>query len=109
MALPCNICTFVEGKEKILVPKLDNLLKHVGHKKCMVSVPTIDARFYNFNKDFMHTTKDFFFIIHDCLFILDHLLVDVPINCKWKFDYLRKFEALLVVVESEGVSPKALV
>jgi hypothetical protein len=109
MAPPYKICTFVEGKEKLLVPKVNNLLKHVGHRKCMVSMPAIDASFYNLNKGFMHATNEFFFAIHDCLFILDHLLVDVPTNCKWKFDYLRKFEAFLVVVESEGVFTKALV
>jgi hypothetical protein len=25
----CKICTFVEGEEKSITPKLDNLLKHV--------------------------------------------------------------------------------
>jgi hypothetical protein len=27
----CKICTSIEGIEKLLAPKLDNLLKHVGH------------------------------------------------------------------------------
>jgi hypothetical protein len=77
IAPPCRICTFVEGKEKLLVLKLDNLLKHVGHKNGMVSIPTIDASFYNFNKDFMHAMNEIVFTIHVYLFILDHLLVDV--------------------------------
>jgi hypothetical protein len=25
----CKICTFIEGKEKLLAPKLNNLLKYV--------------------------------------------------------------------------------
>jgi hypothetical protein len=27
----CKICTTIGRKEKLLAPKLDNLLKHVGH------------------------------------------------------------------------------
>ncbi len=27
----CKICTYIERKEKLLAPKLDSLLKHVGH------------------------------------------------------------------------------
>jgi hypothetical protein len=33
----CKICIPVEGKEKLLAPKLDNLLKHFGNWKCLVS------------------------------------------------------------------------
>jgi hypothetical protein len=33
----CKICIDVEGKEKLLAPKLDSLLKHVGSWKCLVS------------------------------------------------------------------------
>jgi hypothetical protein len=29
----CKICTYVEGKEKLLILKLDTLLKHGSHKK----------------------------------------------------------------------------
>jgi hypothetical protein len=32
----CKICIDVEGKEKLLAPNLDNLLKHVGSWKCLV-------------------------------------------------------------------------
>jgi hypothetical protein len=39
----CKICTYVEGKEKFLVLKLDTLLKHASHKKCKVSTPRIDV------------------------------------------------------------------
>jgi len=31
----------VEGKEKLLVPKLDSLLKHVGRHKAKVSKPIV--------------------------------------------------------------------
>jgi hypothetical protein len=29
----CKICSIVEHKEKLLVPKLDQLIKHNGRKK----------------------------------------------------------------------------
>jgi hypothetical protein len=32
----CMICTSIEGKDKLLSLKLDNLLKHVVGKKCKV-------------------------------------------------------------------------
>jgi hypothetical protein len=32
----CKICIDVEGKEKLLAPKLNKLLKHVGSWKCLV-------------------------------------------------------------------------
>ncbi len=69
-------------------------------------MPTIDAKFSKFHKDLMHAMSKIIFTIHDCLFILDHLLVDVPTNYKWKFYYLRKFEAFFIVVESEGIFPQ---
>jgi hypothetical protein len=39
----CKICTFVEGKQKLLTPKFSNLLKHRGHKKAKVSMFDIDV------------------------------------------------------------------
>jgi hypothetical protein len=33
----CKICTFVERKEELLVPKLNNLLKYVVHKIWLMS------------------------------------------------------------------------
>jgi len=39
----CMVCTFVERKEKLLAPKLDNLLKHQGCCKAKVFMPMVDA------------------------------------------------------------------
>ncbi len=35
----CKVCTFYEGKEKILATKLDSLFKHVRQKKPKVNIP----------------------------------------------------------------------
>jgi len=36
----CNICIDIEGKEKLLVPKLDSI-KHFGLRKCIKVWPII--------------------------------------------------------------------
>jgi len=33
----CKVYSIVEGREKLLVPKLDSLVKHYGLKKCIVA------------------------------------------------------------------------
>jgi hypothetical protein len=35
----CKICFNIEGREKLLVPKLDSLIKHFGLKKCSKARP----------------------------------------------------------------------
>jgi hypothetical protein len=35
----CRSCSFVEGKEKLLAPKLDTLLKHEGQRKATTNNP----------------------------------------------------------------------
>jgi hypothetical protein len=39
----CKIYTFAKGKQKLLAPKFNNLLKHQGHKKAKVSMLDIDV------------------------------------------------------------------
>jgi hypothetical protein len=34
----CKICTDVEGYEKLLVPKIDSLMKHAGRRKAAVDM-----------------------------------------------------------------------
>jgi hypothetical protein len=34
----CKICTWIESKNKLLVPNLDSLRKHVGHSKALVAM-----------------------------------------------------------------------
>jgi hypothetical protein len=40
----CNIHTFVQRKDKLLVPKFDSLLKHQNHWKAIFSMSSKDAR-----------------------------------------------------------------
>jgi hypothetical protein len=52
------ICTFVEGKEKLIAPKLDSFLKHVGHWKCKVSMPGVDASSCYMNTNYVHSKNE---------------------------------------------------
>ncbi len=38
----CKVCSIVEGREMLLVPKLDFLVKHFGLTKCTVAKPDFD-------------------------------------------------------------------
>ncbi len=42
----CMICTSIEGKDKLLAPKLNSLLKHAGRWKCKVSMPSVECSPY---------------------------------------------------------------
>ncbi len=39
--IKCKICFNIEGKEKLIVPKLNSLIKHFGLKKCSKAKPWI--------------------------------------------------------------------
>jgi hypothetical protein len=34
----CKICTDVEGRKKLLVPKIDSLIKHAGRRKAIADM-----------------------------------------------------------------------
>jgi hypothetical protein len=74
----CIICTFVEGKEKLLAPKLNSLLKHQGCHKMKKSMPGVDASQFYFNKDFVHTKNERAYTVVDHSFVLDYLQAEVP-------------------------------
>jgi hypothetical protein len=74
----CIVCTFVEGKEKLLAPKLNSLLKHQGCCKTKKSMPRVDAGQFYFNKDSVHTKNECAYTVVDHSSILDYLQVEVP-------------------------------
>jgi hypothetical protein len=37
----CKICSKIEGKEKLLAPKLNNLWKHGGMNQILVIIPSV--------------------------------------------------------------------
>jgi hypothetical protein len=46
--IQCVICSKMEGKPKLLVPKLDNLLRHVGHLQAKVASLRVEVGFLFF-------------------------------------------------------------
>jgi hypothetical protein len=67
------VCTFVEGKEKLLAPKLDSLLKHQGRHKAKKSLSRVDVGQFYFNKDFVHAKNEHAYMVIDNSFVLDCL------------------------------------
>jgi hypothetical protein len=76
----CKVCTHVKGKEKLLAPNLDSLLKHVNCYKCKVSMPSVDTSFYYFNKNLVHAKNEHAYITHDQPLVLENILANVPIE-----------------------------
>lgn len=48
------ICSKVEGKEKLFIPKLNNMLKHVGHHKSKIISPRVEIGVFYFNGKCQH-------------------------------------------------------
>jgi hypothetical protein len=67
----CKICTIVRGKEKLLTPKLDSLLKHVGCWKAKFLMPSVDVNSHYFNKKLVHAKNEHEFFVVNQLSILD--------------------------------------
>jgi hypothetical protein len=91
----CMICTSIEGKNKLLAPKVDNLLKHVGCRKCKVSMPGVDARSYYMNKNFVHSNNEMQYTTNQRL-VLDLFQCDIPFEHKRKYVQFATLYDILV-------------
>jgi hypothetical protein len=92
----CIMCIHVEGKEKLLAPKLDSLLKHVNCYKCKVSMPNVDTSFYYYNKNLVHANNEHVYIAHDRPIVLEKMLANVPIEENHKYMQFVVFFHLVV-------------
>jgi len=54
----CKVCTDVEGREKLLVPKLDSLWKHAGRRKAATSFGKIKAGEFYFLSTNAHVRNE---------------------------------------------------
>jgi hypothetical protein len=43
----CQVCSKVEGRDKLLVPKLDSLIKHSRMQKCTIVKPRVTIGQYS--------------------------------------------------------------
>jgi hypothetical protein len=54
-----KVCSKIDGKDKMLAPKIDSLQKHVGKRKALVVDPGVCAiGEYYMNKDFIHAKNE---------------------------------------------------
>ncbi len=55
----CKVFSKIDGKDKMLAPKIDSLQKHVGRRKALVVDPRVCvANEYYMNKDFVHVKHE---------------------------------------------------
>jgi len=57
----CKVCSDIEGRNKLLVPKLDSLWKHCGRRKATTSFGKVKAREYYFLSNNIHVKNDILF------------------------------------------------
>ena len=57
----CKICSNVEGRDKLLVPKLDSLYKHCGRRKAKTSFGKVVAGEHYFLSNNVHVRNEKFF------------------------------------------------
>ncbi len=60
--MQCKICTWIEGKDELLVPKLDSLCKDVGHCKALVAMPRVNVGDHYFLKTNSHVANEKLYI-----------------------------------------------
>jgi hypothetical protein len=94
-----KICSKIEGKEKLLAPKLDNLWKHGGRRKPLTNIQGVyKACEYYMNKYLVHTKNEWLYTIirKDLLLIRFPMLLLVR-GKKSRFNFLFVFICCLKV------------
>ncbi len=56
-SLRCKVYSKVEGRKKLLIPKLDYLLKHLGRRKTIFAMPRVKVGDLCENKKCAHAKK----------------------------------------------------
>jgi len=72
----------MKGKENLLVPKLDSLLKHVDYWKCKVSILCVVVNTYFMNQNLVHFKNEQIYIVGDRSFVLDLCNLMSPLTTK---------------------------
>ncbi len=76
----------MESKEKILVPKLDNMLKHVGHHKATILGPCrVKVGFFVFKNNYQHACNEGIYTTFKCHSIIDLIDSKIPHDKRQKF------------------------
>ncbi len=90
-SIRCKVCSKVEGKEKLLVPKLNYSLKHARRRKVIATILGVKWEFYE-NKKCQHAKKWSYI----CL-IPFHSILQLVINANLAFNK-KKFVQFVVIL-----------
>jgi hypothetical protein len=74
----CKICTDVEGYEKLLVPKIDSLMKHAGRRKAAVDMGKVKRGKYYYLGSNQHVKYERVFFAKGGLIVAMKLMVGGP-------------------------------
>jgi hypothetical protein len=53
-----KVCAQIEGREKLLIPKINSLCKHAGCRKTLVLMPKVEVREHYFLKTIANVAND---------------------------------------------------
>jgi hypothetical protein len=60
----CKVCYEVEGREKLLVPKIDSLWKHAGRRRALTSIGTMKKEDHYFLTTNQHVRNEHVYFSH---------------------------------------------
>ncbi len=60
--MKCKVCSMIGGHDKLLVPKLDSLWKHVGRRKIITVMPGVVMGNYYTLKTNQHAINEWLFV-----------------------------------------------
>ncbi len=81
----CTICSKVEGRKKLLIPKLDYLLKHLGRRKTTFAMPKVKVGEFYENKKCAYAKKQVLFAQILVNFVLQLVIYQGLASNKRKF------------------------
>jgi hypothetical protein len=99
-SIRCIVCSKVESRKKLLIPKPDYLLKHLRRRKTIFAMPRVKVGEFYENKKCAHSKKRF--CLPNSLLILfsNLLLIKVWLLTKEKLSNLLSFCMCYLIVDS---------
>jgi hypothetical protein len=81
----CLVCTKIEGRDKLLAPKLDTLWKHGGRRKAHVDIPGVARKGEFFTAlDCAHLKNEVLFLATGCDTVLEQIVAGETLERKKK-------------------------
>lgn len=98
--LRCTVCSKVEGRKKLLIPKFDYLLKHLGRRKTTFAMPRVKVGEFYENKKCAHAKKQVLFAQILVNFVLQLVINQGLVLRKEKLSNLLSFCTCYLIVHS---------